>query len=88
MSLPRHAGRRGTGDRRTHPCDAQRYTPLRLRIGLYEVAQALYLCEVEPSTLIRAASELSRCGRAAPRDARKCSKYCTNNGSPTVHVQF
>jgi hypothetical protein len=88
MSLPRHTARRGDGDRRTHPCDAQRYTPLGLRIGFYEVTQALDLCEVKPATLVRATGELSWCSRAAPGDARKRSEYCTNDGSPTVYVQF
>jgi hypothetical protein len=73
---------------RTHPCDAQRRTPLGLGIGLHEVPQALDLGEVEPATLVRAARELSRSGRATTRYVRERSEHSADDGAPAVHVQL
>jgi hypothetical protein len=76
------------GDRRTHPCDAQRHTPLGLRVGIHEIAQAFDLCEVEPTTIVRTTRELSRRSRATAWDARERSEHCADDGSPAVHVQL
>ena len=82
-----HDGERGKGGA-THPCDAQRRTPLGLGIGLHEVPQALDLGEVKPATLVRAARELSRSGRATTRYARERSEHSADDGAPAVHVQL
>ena len=76
--------RRGIG--RTHPCDAQRRTPLCLRLGVHEIQQPLDLREIEPAALERAARKLARCGGATPRDARERGKHCTDDGASAVHV--
>jgi hypothetical protein len=53
----------------TYSCDAQRGTPLRLRVCAHEVTQPLDLREVEPVALVRAARKLARSGEATSWDA-------------------
>lgn len=77
---------RQQGRWRTHPCDAQRRTPLSLRLGVHEVLQPLDLCEIEPATLERAARKLARCGGATSRNARERSKHRADDGASAVHV--
>jgi hypothetical protein len=60
------------GSWRTHPCDAQRRAPLRLRICVYEIPQPLNLREIKPAALVRAARELARSGEATRWDAPDC----------------
>ena len=54
----------GTG--RTHPCDAQRRTPWRLRLGVHEAQQLLGLREIEPAALERMARKLAHCSGERP----------------------
>ena len=67
MTMDLYWGRKGNW--RTHPCDAQRRAPLRLRVCVYEVPQPLDLREIEPAALIRAARELAWSGEATHCDA-------------------
>jgi len=74
------------GNWHTHPCDAQRRSPLGLRLGVHEVQQPLNLCEIKPATLERAAGKLARCSGATARNVRERGKHRADDGASAVYV--
>jgi hypothetical protein len=72
----------------SHPSSSQGNAPLSLCLCIKKVLQSFDLCQVEPTTLKSASSELSRLSGSAEFEVRERRKYGRDNGATGVKMQF